>query len=179
LVAPALRAVTPDPALAGMAPTAARLALAAGDEGLARRWRGLLAGAERDRLDFLLALAVPDAALPAGVGREGREFGSPALRIALLSALGRPVPARLWLLLPAAAWNTAAVPRAPVAAQLVLASAAPAKRVGETVLAALALAASGESDPVLLHAAIGGIERVGLDADARRFAVEAALAAGL
>ena len=35
------------------------------------------------------------------------------------------------------------------------------------------------SEPLALNAAIGGLERVGLDSDARRLAVEAALAAGL
>jgi hypothetical protein len=41
------------------------------------------------------------------------------------------------------------------------------------------IAAPGRGDPLALDAAIGGIERVGLDADARRLAGTAALAAGL
>jgi hypothetical protein len=67
----------------------------------------------------------------------------------------------------------------PLAPWRALAAAAPAHRVGETVLASLLVAGSGRGDPLALNAAIGGLERVGLASDARRLAVEAALAAGL
>jgi hypothetical protein len=50
---------------------------------------------------------------------------------------------------------------------------------GEAVLASLLVAGPGQGDPLALDAAIGGLERGGLDGDARRLAVEAALAAGL
>jgi hypothetical protein len=177
LVMPQLRDIDPDPALASLAGAAARLALAGGSDTLARQWDGLLSGAERSRVDFLLTLAAPDNA-----AEGGGESGASALRIALLAALGRPVPPREWLLLPAGAWSSAALPGAPIAPWLDLLAAASAQRVGETVLAGLLVAGSNGAvprDPAALYAAINGLARVGLGADARRLAVEAALAAGL
>jgi hypothetical protein len=178
LVAPQLQDIDPDPALAGSAEAAARLTLAAGLDTLAQQWEELLSGAARDKLDFLLTLAVPDGGSTAD--REGGQpFGPPAVRIALRAALGHPVPAREWSRLPAPMWAPAGAIGIPVAPWLDLLTAAPAKRIGETVLASLMVAGAKGRDPVALCAAIGGIERVGLDADARRLAVEAALAAGL
>jgi hypothetical protein len=181
LVLPQMRGIAPDPALAGSAAGAARLALAAGDNALARRWSALLPGAERKKLDFVLTLATPDnnsSAEDANV----QGIGPPVLRLALLSALGRPVPARVWLHLPANAWSAGGPPGIPITPWLALSSAVPAKRIGESVLASLLVAGTTgrlSHDPLVLNAAIGGIERVGLDAAARRIAVEAALAAGL
>lgn len=180
LVLPQLREVAPDPALAGPAPSAARLALAAGDDRLARRWSALAAGNERERLGFVLALAASPARAEGAA--PAREAGPPVLRIALLAALGDPVPARAWLSLPAGAWNGSGRSGVAPAPWLVLAAAAPAKRVGEGVLASLLVAGAGgrlSRDPLALNAAIGGLMRIGLAGAARRIAVEAALAAGL
>ena len=60
--------------------------------------------------------------------------------------------------------------------------AAKAHRVGETVLTTLLLATSGDrlsAEPIVLAQAITGLQAVGLDADARALAVEAALDAGI
>lgn len=60
--------------------------------------------------------------------------------------------------------------------------AAKAQRVGETVLTTLLLATAGDRlslEPIVLAQAITGLEAVGLDADARALAVEAALDAGI
>jgi hypothetical protein len=60
--------------------------------------------------------------------------------------------------------------------------AARSHRVGETVLTTLLLAASGDhlsTEPIVLAQAITGLQAVGLDADARALAVEAALDAGI
>lgn len=180
LLLPHLRAIAPDPALSGAAAGAARLALAAGDADLARRWSALSSGTERRKLDFVLALAIPDA--NSAEGANGQGIGLPRLRVALLAALGRPVPARAWPDLPAQAWSVGGPPGPPLAPWLALSAAAPEKRIGAAVLASLLLAgAAGKlsRDPLVLNAAIGGIERAGLDAAARRIAVEAALAANL
>jgi hypothetical protein len=178
LVAPQLQDIDPDPALAGLADPAARLALAANLDALAQQWAQFLSGTARARLDFLLALAMPDKGA-SGSEENIRQFGPPALRIALRAAFDRPVPAQEWSRLPAGSWTSPGPPDAPVAPWLVLLTAVPAKRVGETVLASLMIAGAKERSPVALCAAIGGLDRVGLAADARRLAVDAALAAGL
>jgi hypothetical protein len=148
---------------------------------LARRWSALLSGEGRRKLDFVLALAAPGGDGPAGEAN-AQGVGPPVLRLALLSALGRPVPAGAWASLPANAWSPGGPPGIPIAPWLALSSAAPAKRIGESVLAGLLVAGDKgrlSRDPLVLNAVIGGIERAGLDAAARRIAVEAALAAGL
>ena len=60
--------------------------------------------------------------------------------------------------------------------------AAQAKRLGETVLTTLILARAGDrlgTEPVVLARAVAGLKAVGLDAEARAIALEAALAAGI
>lgn len=55
-------------------------------------------------------------------------------------------------------------------------------RLGETVLTSLLLASAGDrltSEPIVLARVVSGLEAVGLDADARALAVEAAIAAGI
>ncbi len=176
MVMPQLHAVAPDPALASAAASVARLALAAGAMDLARRWSALSSGAERRKLDFVLALAASDKGSTGNTGAQ--DVGPPALRIALLAALGRPIPAQAWPGLPARAWSVGAPPGPPLAPWLAL-SATPEKQIGATVLASLLFAgATGKlsHDPLVLNAAIRGIERAGLDVAARRIAVEAALA---
>jgi hypothetical protein len=71
----------------------------------------------------------------------------------LASTLGEPVAPADWARLPAAAW-TVAGPASPPAGTL-------------------------SADPVALFSAVSGLKQVGLAGDARRLAVEAALAAGL
>jgi hypothetical protein len=60
--------------------------------------------------------------------------------------------------------------------------AARAQRIGETVLTTLLLVSAGDrlsGEPIVLAHAIAGLQAVGLDADARAMAVEAALDAGI
>ncbi len=171
---PALRQIEPDPGLAGSAPLVSRLLLAAGDIRAARRWSALVSGTEAPALRFLLALATG--------GEEQVETVPVPILVALSAALGQPVPPADWVRLPEASWAGAGAPSPPAAAWLDLAEAAQAKRIGETLLAAVIVAAPTgalSTDPVALFTAVSGLKRVGLDADARRLAVEAALAAGL
>jgi hypothetical protein len=60
--------------------------------------------------------------------------------------------------------------------------AAQGRRIGETVLTTLLLASAGDKlsgEPIVLAHAIAALQAVGLDADARAMAVEAALDAGI
>jgi len=174
LVLPALRQIEPDPGLVGSAALVSRLLLAAGDIRAARRWSALVSGTEAPALRFLLALATGS--------EEPVESVSVRVLVALSAALGQPVPPADWVRLPEASWAGSGAPSPPAAAWLDLAEAAQAKRIGETLLAAVIVAAPTgalPTDPVALFTAVSGLKRVGLDADARRLAVEAALAAGL
>jgi hypothetical protein len=103
-----------------------------------------------------------------------------AMLISLCSGLGGTIPAADW----AAAMGSEAAQRpapGPILLQL-LKQAAAGNRLGETIL--LALVAIGDvgpggAHPVALSAAISALGAVGLAAEAREIAVEAALAAGL
>jgi hypothetical protein len=174
LVLPALGQIEPDPGLAGSAPLVSRLLLAAGDIRAAHRWSALVSGTEAPELRFLLALAT---------GSEEQVATPPVpVLVALSAALGRPIPPADWVRLPEASWADTGAPSPPSAAWLDLAEAAQAKRIGETVLAAVIVAAPTgtlSTDPIALFTAVSALKRVGLDADARRLAIEAALAAGL
>jgi hypothetical protein len=174
LVLPALRQIEPDPGLTGSAPLVSRLLLAAGDIRAARRWSALVSGTEAPALRFLLALVI---------GNEEQVETPPVpVLVALSAALGRPIPPADWVRLPEASWADTGAPSPPSAAWLDLAEAAQAKRIGETVLAAVIVAAPTgtlSTDPIALFTAVSALKRVGLDADARRLAIEAALAAGL
>jgi hypothetical protein len=100
----------------------------------------------------------------------------------LASTLGEPLAPADWARLPAAAWTVADPPSPPPAAWLDLAEGAQAKRIGETALAAIMVASPAGTlsvDPVAPFSTVSGLKQVGLAADARRLAVEAALAAGL
>ncbi len=198
LLLPALREIDPDPSLAGSAPLATRLLIAAGDIRAARRWGGLASGYlasgylasgylasgylasgdEEHSLHFLLALVAPQEEL----APDQEDAPRPILFLILASALGEPVPAADLAALPAAGWTAAGPPSPPPAAWLDLAEAAAGKRIGETALAAIIDASQGgtlSTDSVALYTAVSSLNRVGLTADARRLAVEVALAAGL
>jgi hypothetical protein len=100
-----------------------------------------------------------------------------AAALTLLDALGAAVPAESWAPFLDAAGS---VRSSPLLAPL--ARAADAGRVGETVLLALAVLASGDADkwaPETTSAALSGLMRVHLNADAQALAFEAAVAAGL
>jgi hypothetical protein len=179
LVAPALRRIAPAPGFAASAGAAARLLLAAGDAAAAQRWTAVAPKRGEAGLHLMLRLAAASEAPAADPAAERIEPARQMLAAALLAALGEPLAVAQQ---PASAWTAVARAAVPAAAWLDLAEAAARKRVGETILAAALVAAPSGTvtgDPIVLAAALSGIERVGCDKAARRLAVEAALAAGL
>jgi hypothetical protein len=178
LVLPELREIEPDTSLVASAPLAARLLIAAGDIGAARRWKDLVPDKKERSLDLLLALAAP----PEERVPDRADVQPPLLFMALASALGEPLSPLAWAMAPAEAWTDAGPFSPPAAAWLDLGEAARAKRIGETVLAAVIVASPAEmlsTNPVALSTAVSALKEVGLTDDARRLALEAALAADL
>jgi hypothetical protein len=104
------------------------------------------------------------------------------LSTVLSSALGAALAPAEWVRLPVGFGVGEGAPSTSAAAWLLLAEAVRAKCIGETALAAIMVAAPRgtlSTDPVALFTAISALRQVGLAADARRLAVEAALAVGL
>lgn len=188
LVAPLVGELQPAPEYQSFAGDAARVLLAARDDDRAAPWVEL---AGRPELHVIAGFA-----RAAG----GEDSAPPPLRaaIAALTALdpvAAPRQADLLVSLaaalgePASSLDLATILRAPHqgtlpngALWLDQEQAAKAQRVGETVLTTLVLAAAGDrlsAEPIVLAQAIAGLEAVGLDADARALAVEAALDAGI
>ena len=102
-----------------------------------------------------------------------------ALVLSMLDALDEPVPQRLWNRLRDAGLQRSALPPAKIWEGM-LAAAAEGRR-GETVLYALT-AAGGEDalkNPAIMHGVIRALRQIGLEADARALAVEAAIVAGV
>ena len=133
---------------------------------------------EEASLRLLLALSAPREELLLDRIHAPR----PPLYVMLASALGEPAAPADWAGLPAAAWNAGSSPSPPPAAWLDLAEAARARRIGETVFAAIIVASPAgtlSTDPVALFNTVSGLRQVGLAAGARRLAIEAALAGGL
>lgn len=101
--------------------------------------------------------------------------------LGLLAALGTPVPLSAWqALLSDPDGEPAGMP--PLAIWQALKDASANGRRGESVaLVLLAIGAAGpaNANPVALDAAIEALHKLGLDQDARRIAVEAALASGV
>lgn len=99
----------------------------------------------------------------------------------LLSALGVTVPGSLWAaVIDEASVKTGPVP--PAGIRALLADAATARRVGETVVISLLMLGSKGPAPENLHASedvISALRAVGLMDEARQIAVEAAVASGL
>ncbi|MHA1112939.1 MAG: hypothetical protein ACTSRY_00330 [Alphaproteobacteria bacterium] len=104
-----------------------------------------------------------------------------ALLYGLLEALGEPVPDAAWTAMLREPFLASGILPVPPLWQA-LRRAAAAKRVGETVL--LVLVALGDdgtarAHPMAMAAAVAGLRAVGLTAEARGLALEAALAAGI
>jgi len=190
LLAPLLAELPPGPDLRDAAPDILRALYAAGRGDAAAPWLALLdpAAAPTSLVLAHLALGAPAAlddktfhdALAALRQRDaaaGAKQG--ALLLTLWAALGEPVnPADgASFLAPA---RDATMPSA--ALWLDQQQAAAAKRLGETVLATLVIARAGDrlsGEPIVLGRVVAGLKSVGLDAEARAVAVEAALAAGI
>lgn len=187
VVEPLVAEVQPLPAEQGFAGDAARVLLATGHADLAAPWIAL---ANTPGVQLLAALGHPPAAganasplsetimdLAARDASAGPRQAD--LLIALFSALGQNVdgvdlsrliqPAHNGMLPGAALW-------------LDQQRAATAGRLGEAVLTSIIVASAGErlsDEPVILAHVLAGLKAVGLEADARAMAVEAALDAGI
>ncbi|MBM3534634.1 MAG: hypothetical protein FJX60_16530 [Alphaproteobacteria bacterium] len=198
LYAQAIQAIEPSVDLSWFAPAAARALVVVGRFDAARGWMQVIeaprddAGrAAADRLWALARLAGGEALEPwradrldAWVGRartQPDEAQRLARLLALMEALGEPVDGRLWRELVADGdRRPVAMPSAALLPSL--ADAAANERLGEGVaLAALALGETRLADlpPPVLGPVVGGLVRLGLTAEARALAVEAAVAAGL
>ena len=202
LFAPQIAAIKPAPELAAFAFAAARALFAAQRTDAAMAWVGLarsqglaseaaagtaaalwplahLAAAETDRPTSANVLAAwrkvrSDLPAPAAQRRAAVLYG-------LLAALGDKVPNEDWLALyDAPGVVSALVPRPALWHGLRLA--AEDLRLGETVM--LGLASIGEPgltqvDPTDIYQVVSALRLLGLDADARALAVEAAIANGV
>jgi hypothetical protein len=187
LVAPLVAELQPASLLRGFAGDAARVLLVAGHADLAAAWIGL---AKQPQLRVVADLARPPAsdddappvkdAVAALMAHDATAApGQIDLLAALMSALGQPITGiDLAPLLQAP--HMGSVPGA--ALWLDQQQAAAGGRVGETVLTSLLIAAAGDHltrEPILLARVVSGLKAVGLEADARALAVEAALDAGI
>jgi hypothetical protein len=197
----ALRALAPSPELMPFAADILRALVAAAEEARAAEWWQALraATAESDEAAAAVAAAWP-LAMVAGIADagwndtlyerwqaalRGRDKDDPARRdaalfvMALGEALGAPPAAARWEDVYALRADENGV--AP-AALLGLPRAVAAGARGETVLLALLALGEGGAERAgigTLAAAVAALRRVGLERDARRIAVEAALARGL
>lgn len=197
----ALMAVRPVPEAIGLAPKAARLLLAAGQEAAADEWEQLLrtegrggalqAAREAVRLLPLFAVATGERLEPADLRdwidawRAGGPIeGFEGRAVALLSALqglGREVPADVWSQLAASAAPT--MGRRPnVATMQAMRASAQAGRIGETiayVLIALGSDSAASLEADALATVLDSLLRIGFEREARRLALEAAIGRGL
>ena len=197
---PVLETIPADPVVAWFAPEAARALLIGGAPERAADWLALMRTLRRsdpNEADPVVALEpilrLTGAAEAAGVGpadlelwwrqaqaREGSARQAVVL-FTLLAALGESVPETLWIeTLGYQGRSLAPLPSSAVWHRLEVA--ATEGRIGETVLLALvALGEEGpaEASPIVTGRVIENLMRIGLEADARRFAMEAAVAAGL
>jgi hypothetical protein len=199
---PILFRITPGPGVIWFADTATRAYLAGNDVNNARAWASL---GDTDRvlaapgqppagtlLGRLMALADKEATPPDGPtlaawykaaeAVDGAERDArTALFYALLEALGQPVPADAWQAIAGGAAATSGTLPSPIVLHG-LSAAANAGRLGETALYALLAFGDGgpaTADATTLSAVIAALRKVGLEADARAIAVEAALGHGL
>ncbi len=189
MMAPALGELGPADPSSPVAADAARALLVIGDTDAARGWidasgsKSLLVlqrlatePAEQDQdAAALLRDAIAELA-----SRDGAAAPAQAdLLVALFAAFDEPVGALDWAPLMAPPHEA----RLPSAALWIDQQQAVAgKRVGETALASILLVAAGERlslEPMLLDRAISGLRVVGLEADARALAIEAAIDAGI
>jgi hypothetical protein len=187
LHAPLLSSLAPTADLAGYAPAFARALFLAGNSQAALRWVAL---ARANAADPGIAAALPGLALlaalngesePAWMGAARRfvERPAPTPEGARLAAIARLLPAE-----PGAASPQAAPPATGFfdpGLGLALRNAAAARRTGEAVLFALIALGDrgpGLSDPGALAEALAALRQIGLEADARALAVEAAIANG-
>jgi hypothetical protein len=173
VVEPLLLALRPDPQLGWLGAEAARALFATGRIAEARSW---LAVADPEGAKALQPLARVAGGWDAPAVKPDR--AQPALLPALLSALGDQVDWTPYL----KAGLREPRPMPPAALWLAQKDAVAERRLGEGLLLTLPMLADGErltADPILLARGIESLRGLGLEAEARAIAVEAALAAGL
>ncbi len=192
LVAPLLLELEPGPDLDWLAPLAARALYVADRPREAGRWVQIAGAPAQARLFLVARLALGDAgpAWPKEGFKAILEGLQPkdaivepeklVLAAALLDAVGAPVGpgdwARLAALPPAA---EAGLPNG--ALWLDARGAATGHRLGEALLDTIITAQSGgrlSSDPIVIGESVARLRELGMDAEARHLALEAALAAG-
>ena len=196
-------AIDPTPGLAWAASEIGRALLAAGDVASARRWFDMMSQTASDDvpdaaiaiLDLWPLVQIMDASGSLGWNSDALQswwdgeqrrsadnaYERAAVLLTLMDAIGYDVPESLWQeLLGSSLTVTAYLPS--VQLWRALETASQKHRVGETVM--LSLLALGEvgpagANPTTLHAVISALKGVGLDQDARKLALESALAKGL
>ncbi|AWK86308.1 hypothetical protein [Azospirillum thermophilum] len=185
-----LDTVSPTPDAAALAPSAARLYYALGRGDVARRWHELALRTGRSAdvawlwpMGAVLGLMRPDSLAgwldEALRGADDPARGRVAGQLALLQATGFPVPEEAWVKATGAA-PPAAPDRPPTADPVLwqrLTEASAAGRVGETVLASLLLLGEGgpaAAAPLVTARVVAALRGIGLEADARAIAREAA-----
>ncbi|MBV9522657.1 MAG: hypothetical protein JO010_07680, partial [Alphaproteobacteria bacterium] len=193
VIEPLLLEIPPAKDLASLAGDAVRALVATGHPAEASQWLAV-ADPETVRLLYPLSRLALGESGPAADAKLAGETADAltrsegeagprraALALALLSAFGDPVGPSQWLPLVAAQPVVSLdLPGAPVWFDLPRAAAS--RRLGETVLLAAIAAGEGERlsmQPARLVPAIEALRAVGLESEARRIAVEAALAGGL
>ncbi|MEX2454008.1 MAG: hypothetical protein WD470_04855 [Rhodospirillaceae bacterium] len=200
---PIVESIPPAAELTWFAADAARVLFGAGRIDEAMGWYAMVA-ADRDRIDeareaeaalWPLALLAADGEIVswsaerlqawyAALQREAPEHALPrALALfAMLDATGRDLPPALWRTLLQGPVGTAE-PGLNAAWTAGLDGAASGGRLGETVLLTVVGAGTAGDDGFASVAAarqaVSALRRVGLDADARRLAIETVMAAGL
>ncbi len=185
LIAPLVAELQPSPDLQSFAPDAARVLLAVRAYDRAAPWIAL---AGRPELHVIAGFAqigadenapVTDAITALKALDADAAMRQADLLIALAAALGEPLNG-VDLAASLRAAHSGSLPNA--ALWLDQRQAAKASRLGETVLTTILLATAGDrlsDEPIVLAQAIAGLQAVGLEADARALAVEAALDAGV
>jgi hypothetical protein len=184
LTAPLLADLPPGPELQSWAADAARAFYAAGQPEPAAAWLAVADPKAAPMLALVARIAQGDAgpardvaALKATLSDLAKRDAEKAtMAVTLLTAFADPAAQDILLS------NAYAVKSANATLMINLLQAAAAKRVGETVLMVLIVARSDDhltADPLALAQSIGGLRAVGLDAEARALALEAALAAGI
>ena len=198
---PVLLRIPPSTDLTWFAPDAVRAMLILGSENGLQAWLELLRnGAKYDAemekvlaglrpVLFLAGLEADPNADGASVladwwktvGAQGASTGKVTLLLATFEAFSGPLPGKLWEpLLADADRQTVAFPQP--ALWFRLASAATEGRLGETVALSLIVLGGGglaDVEPVTFSRVLADLRKIGLDAEARSLAVEAALAVGL
>ncbi len=189
LTAPIIATLQPADKPKGFAAEAARALLAAGQTDAAGPW---IAASDAKALSVVSRLAARSSpilgdnpallrdGIAALAGRDSAAAPAQAgMLLALLAAFGEQPGGLDWepLLGPP---HEARLPGA--ALWIDQQQAASGKRVGETVLTTILLAQLGErlsTEPIVVGRAVAGLRAVGLEAEARALAVEAALSAGI